>query len=160
MGWLAKFLFGDITKIFITVLIALVAMIVIPNYNQILERFGFETRTSLKVKLNQEENNTNVAVDANQNMVNTIDTLEKTAKNVDDAINNHIEQNKKTDTKVSAIKKKKDSRIDVVQGASDKTPEQKMLEIDQVEIDSIWEAYCGFNNDTQCTMSTTQGVTT
>ncbi len=131
-------------------IIALIAIIVIPNMSDIKEKFGIETTKSLSVKLAQEERNTDAVIKANdsllavQNHVTVLDKVE------DDLTKAMVEEIKVANTKVTDITKTSNSKITKVVKDNKLSEQQKIKEISKINIDAMWASYCSFNQDDEC----------
>jgi len=159
--------FVTLTNLLFIILIGLIIVLVIPNINQIKEKLGFETRTSLKVKLNQEISNTNAVLSNNKELNQTIDILGRTNEVISDlAIRKDIETNKVTKKVSNIISKKKKAIDEKTKFEKDQLNSESIAEeniivdteqdirrdirTSTIQIDSIWEAYCEFNDDDTC----------
>lgn len=136
------------------VLIALLAFIIIPNIELIKERLGFETRATLKVKVEAQKIVIDDLTSSNDNLMETII--------VTDAINDIKEESvvkqevivdtvKETVKEVVTVKKKQIKKIKTNKSLSE---HQQSQAISKVQIDTIWSSYCDFNTNPQCGVTT------
>lgn len=176
-GIALKKIFGQITGSngLLIILVALLAVILIPNYNFIKEKLGFETKASLGIKLDKEKNKSDTLLDANKNLSEGIDIANKTKDNTVKSIVELNAKDKKTNEKVIDIIKKKDNIIakikekyktkddnsenNTVKDDGQNSPtvdleEEQNLEVSIAQIESIWSTYCGFNVSQQCNSQT------
>lgn len=140
---------GNLAYIFITVMLVLSAIIIIPNFSKVAGLFGYQTRTVLKEKLKVAESNTTIAVDANKTLVSTAKVLETTVKNTEDSIVEKVTNDQQTEKVIKKIVIKKKEKIDDIVKVTDPTVD-KEKEVSRVQISSIWDTYCEFNDDVSC----------
>jgi hypothetical protein len=137
----------------VTIIIGIVVVIVlafaIPHYESVLSFFGYDTRAVLKDKLQQANQNTQTAVDANKAQDTAIKINEGTIKHTDEAIGQKIASDKKVDKVIKVIKGDTHEKIEKIE-KSDLTPLEKRAAVDIELIDSLWTSYCSFNEDAQC----------
>ena len=168
LGWFTKGLFGSsISKYFVIAIVALIAMIVLPNIGPISERLGFQTRAVLKEKVAEQKATINVITDANSTLAKSNNVLEKTGVNTEQAVTTLgnskvdaevkttgiIEKRKENVAKVRAKPKTKDlttidPKLKLAMELSGESLER--VEASKVNSLAIWEAYCNFNNDESC----------
>ena len=154
-----KFFLGNtLSIVFIGLIIALLAIIIIPNLNQISEKLGFETRTSLKTKLVKEQQNTQVAIDANRTLEGTISVIEKSKDNALNTIEEHHETVKKTEKKVHEIVVKKNQTIAKVLSKEIKSDIPEATVVSKIQITAIWSTFCEFNEDPTCQQPEIKGT--
>lgn len=137
----------------VTIVIGIAVVIVlafaVPHYESILSFLGYDTRAVLKDKLQQANQNTQTAVDANKAQDTAIKINEGTIKHTDEAIGQKIETDKKVDKVIKVIKGGTQEKIEKIE-KSDLTPLEKRAAVDIELIDSLWASYCSFNEDAQC----------
>lgn len=154
-----KKLFGfDITTIFVVIMLAMVAAVVIPNYSKVLGFFGYETRAVLKEQRDTAIQNTEVAVNVNTENKKVVEVLEKTTKNVEDTIVEVVVTEKKIAKRNTELKEKKDKKVEDIKNAPNKPKEVQEREISEVQITSLWDNYCGFNSNELCKTNTSTGT--
>lgn len=130
--------------------IVLIAIIVIPNMDSIKEKLGIETTKSLSVKLVQEEHNTDIAIQANKNLLESQGVITE-LKNAEDEITGQLtEEIRVANDTASNIKDKANTKISKIVKDTKISDQQKPEEISKVNIASIWESYCSFNQDSEC----------
>ena len=163
LPWLKSKIFGNpLSMIFIGFLVLVLAIIVIPNLDQIRERFGFETRTTLKMAAEKERTNTNTALEANKQLDKALELTKEISNDNIEAIKK-VEISKDTsDTKVAVIKEKKKAKIKAVvstpkpkdkpttPNTGELPPSVEDIQISQIQIDSVWDTYCQFNDNASC----------
>lgn len=123
----------------------------------ILGVFGFETTASLKKKLTISENNVAAAVDVNKGQSKAITDISVTKGNELKSIDTVQVETDKVEQKAQVILKKKDSQVAVVKGnaASGKVSEDVAVkQISTIQINSVWDAYCEFNENSSCSSAT------
>ncbi len=146
-----KKLFGfDITAVFIVIMLAMVAAIVIPNYSKVLGFFGYESREVLKEQRDAAVQNTQVVIDANKESVKVVDTLKETTKNIESVIIDVVKKEKTIHKQYTEVKEKKDTKIQDIKDSKEKSVELQEKEISEVQINSLWDSYCGFNTSELC----------
>lgn len=145
----------DPAAILIAIFLALIAVIAIPNYERILGVFGYETRAVLKEKLNVANNNVTIAADVNKiNQINT-NIIEHNSAISEDAIVQKVKEDKLILKSSTEIKVKKEKVIKVIYDNPTKTDADKDKEISEVQISSIWDAYCQGNQNEGCSTNKT-----
>jgi len=146
----------DPSAILIGIFLLVIAAILIPNYERVAGFFGYETRTVLKEKLETANNNVEVAIDANRVSEGTIAVLEDTVRTVEEVIDSKAKADKVTLKFVDELKIKKTEKTNSISVAPDKPQSQKDKEISEVQITSLWDTFCEFNEDSQCTAKPVQ----
>jgi len=143
-------LFGNSSFIFIAIIVAIAALIIIPNSDAVLERFGFETRASLKADKENLKNAVEDVIKVNEGNVTalkTADEIKDISKAGGDAVSNHIT---KVETKVSASETKHQQSIKKAQSTKIKSgtqhnptlPAPEVVEqVSQANITLIWDIY-------------------
>lgn len=177
VGWFSKTLFGNsITTGFVVAIVAVLAMIIIPNMDSIREKLGFETKTSLAVKLAKEKANVDKVVEANDKLKRVNDVLDKTSNNSITAIDNFNTSKDNTIAKADDIVVKRKAKVEVIRKKPKQTTEVSVVDpklklavqlsgenLERVEASkvnslAIWEAYCSFNNNDNCKTILTNGA--
>lgn len=140
-----KFFFGENTLI--TVCLIVIALLVVPKYNQIMEKLGFETRTTLTTKLAQSEDQTKKAAEANKSLDEVVQKLIESNKDATIAntsiINKHDNSDKAKEKIIrdKTIKlanvKPKPGKVKIAEQSPQDKPNIKVEEIDNS--DSIAE---------------------
>lgn len=148
-GFFKNLLGGNITTVFVTIMIVIMGLMIIPNYDKVAGWFGYKTRTVLIEDLKQANLNTDKAVDANKATNETVAVLAETVKNVEEVIVNKVEKEKVTTDKVNKIKNNRQEKVNVVE-RSEATEEIKVEQLSSINIDTVWETYCSLNPDNQC----------
>lgn len=131
-------------------LIVFIGIVVTSNLDNISEKLGFDTKKTLSVKLNQEENNTNTAVAANRTTHEAVGLITETAKVKDIIIAELNEEVIKTIEETNKIEKERDKKIVKISTGTTTTGEQKRKQISETNIAAIWDSYCSFNQDSEC----------
>jgi hypothetical protein len=143
-------LFGNTTFIFIAIIIGITALIIIPNSDAVLERFGFETRASLKADKENLKNAMEDAIKVNEGNVNAIktaDEIKDISKAAGNAVSNHIT---KVETKVTASETKHQQAVKKAQFVKTKPgtqhnptlPAPEVIEqVSEANITLIWDVY-------------------
>lgn len=145
-----KTFFSNSTNVIIVVLIAIAALIIIPNSQIILERFGFETRATLKADLVNEKRNNEVLVSAIENNA-AQGAIKKETDTIADTKSTEMSiENKKIDTETKSVIKKKDQKIkQIIPVDESKLTQAEKDDIDnkvsEVAIDEIWSSYCSID---------------
>lgn len=120
-------------------LVILAAIIIIPNYNQVIEKLGFETRTSLKVNNQQLKDNNANLVNINTENKKTdeiLDQIQDQATKIGDSIG---ESNIKVETKVNTIRQQHRTNLNKAPPA--KTEAEKIDQVSHNNITLIWDVY-------------------
>lgn len=147
--WLKSKLFGSSSSILIVVLVAIVAIIVLPNLDAIKEKLGIETRASLKVKVEAQKEVIDDLESSNTNLVESIETIEQINAVKEKAVEQHIEVKEEVKEEVKKIVKAKTIKVKAIK-ASTASQAQQHQQISEVQINSIWDSYCSFNNHASC----------
>lgn len=129
---------------------AFLLFILVPNFDNISEKLGFDTKRSLSVKLQDQRHNTDMAVDANNTLSQTIEVLVKTDE-VKHEVVEELKENQSDVSKVTATRlKDKDFKIAEIVKTPPKPNVDKVRQISEVQIDAIWASYCDGNEDLSC----------
>lgn len=131
-------------------IIALIAIIVIPNMSDIKEKFGIETTKSLSVKLAQEERNTDAVIKANKSLQivqEHVKILDETEEKLTEALVNELNV---ANTRVNEVKDSSNKKIIKITKNTSLTSDEKEQKISEVNINSMWTSYCSFNQDDEC----------
>ena len=131
-------------------IVVIIGIILIPNMDNIKEKFGFDTMRSLSVKLKQEEHNTDTAVAANRIIEQTHEVINNLGIAEDIITEDFLKDIKAVDETVEVIKDKTNTKIAKINKKPKQTEEQRLREISKINIDSIWSSYCSFNKDDEC----------
>ena len=131
-------------------IIALIAIIILPNMDSIKEKIGIETVNSLTVKLNQEEHNTDLALKANKSLQivqEHVKILDETEEELTEALVNEINV---ANIKINEVKDSSNKKIIKITKDTNLTGVEKEQKISEINIDSMWASYCSFNQDDEC----------
>lgn len=131
-------------------LIVFIGIVVTSNLDNISEKLGFDTKKTLSVKLNQEENNTNVAVAANKNTYEAVGLITETAEVKDTVTTELNEEVIETIEEINKIEKETDKKVVKIATNTTTTDIQKRKQISEANIAAIWDSYCSFNQDSEC----------
>ncbi len=130
--------------------IVLIAIILIPNMDHIKEKLGIETTKSLSVKLVREQHNTDIAVKANETLINNQEIIDQLGEAEDSITEELLQELEVANKKTSDIKERTTSKINKIVKDTKLSDPQKRKEISKSNIASIWESYCSFNQDSEC----------
>ena len=75
-GYIAEKIMS-LSGLIVTILIAFISLFVLFNFNNIANRFGFESKESLKTKLNKSQTDLNKTIEINKELAETNDRLVK-----------------------------------------------------------------------------------
>lgn len=142
---------------FFLVLITVLLVIIVPNFNQISEKLGFDTRTTLEKKLTERDNAIDRLGEGNKDLSLTIDKL-KESNAVDlKAVVSDVEHKKEVDTVLSEVKVEAKKRFDNLKlsktTAAKKATVKNAAEADQIaeiQITTIWDAFCKTTHHADC----------
>lgn len=142
--------------IIVGIIALIILAIVLPNAASIGEKFGLETRATLKADLAKEEVKTTIAVKANETLVDqiekdkkvitaTVAVVEKLTETKTD-ISNKISNIKITKIKKIAAVAKKDvsqntAKTSITVPTNNTYTPEMVQDVASVNIDSIWAAY-------------------
>lgn len=131
--------------------VLLMALLVVPNLDQIKERLGFESRTSLKVDLAKKDAVIDETTSANETLVKAVEIETKTLE-ISDKVMSDLNATKEQNTKVAkaVVSKKKTVYRQAAKQKKPLSQEDKSL----VQIRSIWESYCAVSY--KCQIGVTQ----
>lgn len=162
---LKSILSNPMNYVFLGILFVVLMAIIIPSYNRVKGLLGFETIENVKTALVQETKNTDVAVQANDSLKETLDDVvvsHEDALNTIDRINTTIEETKQTLDKITEVR---DTQIKKIVKVKNKSQLQRKLsetepdkaltaeeirEVSVANINAIWSTYCSFNENEQC----------
>ncbi len=162
---LKSILSNPMNYVFLGILFVILMAIIIPSYNRVKGLLGFETIENVKTALVQETKNTDVALQANDSLKETLDDVvvsHEDALNTIDRINNAVEETKQTLDKITEVR---DTQIKKIVKVKNKSQLQRKLsetepdkaltaeeirEISVANITAIWSTYCSFNENEQC----------
>lgn len=147
--WLKSKLFGSSSGILIMILLGVIAFIVIPNLDAIKEKLGIETRASLKVKVEQQNAVIDTLESSNANLAESIAIIDQVHVVKEEAVAAQVEVKQVVQEEVKVVVKAKAKKVKMIK-ASHHTPEQQTNEISHVQIKTIWDQYCSFNQHQQC----------
>lgn len=148
-GFFKKLFGGDLTTVFITVMIAILALMALPTVTKWAGFFGYETKEVLREKLNTEKRNNAVLKDVVENDKTAIQVLDKTADNVEKTIVEKQEKKEVVTKRFDKIEKTRVKKIDEIQVQP--LPDlEKIEKVSEANITSIWQAYCEAANDPVC----------
>lgn len=154
LNWIrGKVMDNSLTYILIGIFVLIFAVILIPNFSQIQEKLGFETRASLKVDVAKVTEDKEAALESNKNLESSLITADEINAEVLKAINNKIIELDKADKAVDAIIKHKDKQIEKVKSQSKKEAQSSKAEekaISSIQINALWSAYCDSDQDNTC----------
>lgn len=97
----------SMTGVFLMIFAFIIGGFLFYNSNTILEKFGFETRTSIKAELTKTQEQLTQAQDTNKELVQKIKELERVKKEHEQAIIDYEAEKKQTNKTIEEIKTKK-----------------------------------------------------
>lgn len=147
----------DPAAILIAIFLAMIAVVLVPNAGKVLGFFGYETRAVLKEKLNDSQQSVAIAADANKTIQNTVKIREATGKIIEDALVTKASEDKLILKATDEIKVKKQKKIETITIDPQKTQTEKDKEISEVQITSIWDAFCQGNSNPSCSANVAGG---
>jgi glutamyl/glutaminyl-tRNA synthetase len=173
VAWFSRTLLNSsINGGFLIAIIAVLAMIILPNINSISEKLGFDTKASLREKVVVEKVIADKAIEANKKLAEVNAIFEKTNENALQAVSTQNEAKETITAKAETIIAKRKNKIHVAKTKIKPTTEiaAKQPEIDpklkmavqlsgesleRVEASktnslAVWEAYCTFNKNDNC----------
>jgi len=132
------------------VLVLIIGSVVFSNLDSISNKLGFETKQSLALKVQQEEHNTDTVIEANKHTQEAIGAIVAANKvNADLTEDLHKEINE-TIKQVNDIDNKTNKKVVEITKVKTTTDIQKKQEISKTNIAAIWDSYCSFNQDSEC----------
>jgi uncharacterized membrane protein YgaE (UPF0421/DUF939 family) len=153
------------TGIFISILIAIVAVFIFFNSNVILSKFGFETTTTLKAELVRTQEELKKAKEINDNLNKTIENLKNIHENEVKTIVEFYKEKEIAKDTITTISKKKEIRdreiikkIDEKLSQTETTITVPIIEYNQLSesnIDALNEVYNSFFKDIKASTITT-----
>lgn len=141
-GLFRKLITGDLTTVFISIMLGLILLMIIPNTMKIAHMFGYQSKEEITAQRDQ-------AVNANKVQDSTITVLEGTADNVQTSIVNTAAKVETVKTKIDSLNLKRTDTLKIIK-ESKATPQVKATEISETQIKAVWAAYCQFNSDDSC----------
>jgi len=157
LSFFKKLLSGDLTVVFITVMIAILGLMAMPTISKIAGAFGYETKQTLKDQLVIEKKNTDTLEAAKKVQDKTIEILEDTVDNTEKTLAEKVVKEKVIKKKIDVIQKKLIEKTEEVK-ALDVPETQKEESLSAVRISSVWQAFCTASDDPQCAQEL-KGVT-
>lgn len=149
--WLkSKFLGNSLAWIFIGTVALVLGIIVIPNMEQIKEKLGFETRTTLKVQVQEQQEVIKDLSIANTGLAEIVQQQEEIHQVENEQINKQAEVVEQTTQVVNKVIENKVKHIKTIK-ASTTVDKDKVKQISTTQINSIWDTYCNFNTSSDCT---------
>lgn len=143
----------DIGTVFIVLMFGLIAIIAIPNATRIYNLFGGETKDQIREQRDAARNTAEIAIQTNDLNLKDTRILESTIKNSEDVIIKKIEKDGKIDKAVADIKEKKKKTEKAVE-ESDISDSAKLDKNSEIQISSVWDAYCSLNSSPSCPSNT------
>lgn len=152
--WLkSKFLGNSMAWIFIGIFAVVLLVIVIPNLEQIKEKLGFETRASLKVKVEAQKEVIEDITASNTNLQTTLeakDAIEEVNNQALEEQANALEEAHRQTRDVIVTKTAKIRKVKAAHKASNIDPKVTTKEVSRIQIQSIWATYCQYNANSAC----------
>lgn len=112
----------SMTGVFLMIFAVIIGSFLFFNSNTILEKFGFETRTSIKAELTKTQGQLTQAQDTNKELVDKIKELERVKKEHEQAIIDYeIQKAKDKKTIDDILTKKKENSKKATQNLDNKT---------------------------------------
>lgn len=112
----------SMTGVFLMIFAVIIGSFLFFNSNTILEKFGFETRTSIKAELTKTQGQLTQAQDTNKELVDKIKELERVKKEHEQAIIDYETQKAKDKKTIDDIlTKKKENSKKATQNLDNKT---------------------------------------
>lgn len=158
-----------LAKYFIILLVAFIAVIILPNISQIYNKLGFDTVANMKEQVTEIKVQRDIAVKTNDDNVKTIDKIEKVSFSEIEVIIKARDNETKVNNVTKQIKINKDKKINsiiakdqtVVDEPVEIAPKLKIamelsgeslekVEASQANIVGIWQSYCQDTEDNSC----------
>lgn len=131
-------------------LVVFIGIIIISNTNNISEKLGFDTTKTLAVKLNQEQTNSDTAVAANNKTQEAMGVI-KAISVVKDQITEDLNiKFINTIKEIEKIEKAAEVKVVKITGNKNTTNIEKKQAVNEANIVAIWDSYCSFNSDSEC----------
>lgn len=120
-------------------LVIIAAIIIVPNYNQVIEKLGFETRTTLKVDKQQLKDNNRELANINTENKNTQEVIGVIKDRVTEIADDVKQDSTVTEKKVETIKQKHRTAQNTAPPA--KTEAERIEQTSKANITLIWDVY-------------------
>jgi len=148
--WLKSKIMGNgLTWIFIGIIAVILLVIIIPNLDQIRERLGFETRTSLKVLTIEQAQVIETVQASNTSMSMALEATDAIKGVTEKAM---VQQSLDSETAeqhvITTITTKRD-HIRKVHTSHPTDLHARAAAVSRVQITAIWDTYCTYNACTQ-----------
>lgn len=128
----------ELTYIFLGIAAVILLVFILPNLDQIKERFGFESRASLKVLINEQKVSIDKAVDANKELQDGLFIQGEKTKATSDAFENVRKDEVKRDVFVKKLKKARTARPSVIKT----DPKLNGVDAEALsDIEMVWDSY-------------------
>jgi hypothetical protein len=141
------------SSVFIGIIIALFAMVIIPNTGKILNAFGWKSSSQVTEAVAAEKQLRVGVINTNATLAQTNQNLQETAADAVIAVSNFYKTKETINQNTVAKIQVKEQKIKKVEADAEekKAPQEEVSQkVSQVQIDSIWANYCSFNVDNEC----------
>lgn len=125
--------------------------------DSIKEKFGFETKATLKEKTIQQEAVIKTVVDVNKDLIETIEKKEESSKVDINLVIDKVKSDVSTEKVIKKIVTKKDKEILEIKKSYEDTPQTELSqtqmesEVSEKQITSLWSVFCSdIENQQQC----------
>lgn len=148
-----------LSAIFILAILGLIAVLMAPVLTDIqsfASRFGFKSRTELKQDVKKANTNLEIATGENQNLEKKIENQAASGEASVVAVDTKHKVDQTIDERAAVVKdtqRKKMESFDSKYPPNTITPTVKIAKSQEIaiaQIDSLWSAYCSFNENTKC----------
>ena len=127
-----------------------VLTVMIPNIDGISEKFGFDTKSSLRAKTETQKIQIDTVVADNKTLSETGEKKDQIAETKLEVVTDNLTAKANTIETVAKINKTKDVKVKQLESTPTKTSAEIDKEISTVQIASVWRTYCAFNDDSRC----------
>ena len=128
----------ELTYLFLGIGAVILLVFILPNLDQIKERFGFESRSSLKVIINEQKTSIDKAADANKTLQDGLFIQEEKNKATSSAFENVRKDEVEREVFAEKLKKERVVRPKVIKA------DPKLASVDAEalsDIEMVWDSY-------------------
>lgn len=128
----------ELTYLFLGIGAVILLVFILPNLDQIKERFGFESRASLKVVINEQKTSIDKAVDANKELQDGLFIQSEKSKATGAAFENVRKDEVEREVFAEKLKKERVDRPKTIKA------DPKLASIDSEalsDIEMVWDSY-------------------
>lgn len=148
-GVFKKLFSADLTVVFITMMIAIVAVVSLPLFGKFAGFLGYETKETLREQVRVEKKNIDTLSAVVKEQTLAVKVLEGTVDNTAKTLGNKLTKDQTTFKKIAQIQIEREEKIQAIEQL-ELPVQEKVEKISEIRIISIWQAYCTATEAQQC----------